>query len=161
MNERLITVDIADIKVSNDPNVTLVTYALGSCIAVVLYQPTLRAGGMIHYMLPLASVSPEKAKESPGMFADSGIPLLFERMYALGCKKPDLIVKVMGGGQIYDDNNTFAIGQRNYTVLRKIFWKAGVLITAEDVGGHKSRTARLSIATGIVTVRSSGTETLL
>lgn len=158
MSERLITVDIADIKVSNDPNAVLVTYALGSCIAVVLYEPTRKIAGMIHYMLPLSSVSPEKAKESPGMFADTGIPLLFEKMYALGCTKSDIVVKVIGGGQIYDDNNTFQIGQRNYTVLRKMFWKVGVLITAEDVGSNKSRTARIAVGTGLVTVRSGGTE---
>ncbi len=158
MAERLITVDIADIKVSNDPTATLITYALGSCIAVALYEPTRHVGGMIHYMLPLSTVSPDKAKESPAMFADTGIPLLFERMYALGCKKSDLVVKVIGGGQIYDDNNTFEIGQRNYMVLRKMFWKVGVLISAEDVGGKKSRTTRLHVGTGLVTVRSSGTE---
>lgn len=158
MIERLITVDIADIKVSNDPSATLITYALGSCIAVTLYEPNRKVGGMIHYMLPLSTVSPDKAKETPAMFADTGIPLLFEKMYALGCKKPDLVVKVIGGGQIYDDNNTFEIGQRNYMVLRKMFWKVGVLISAEDVGGKKSRTTRLHIGNGLVTVRSSGTE---
>lgn len=156
-----LVVEIADLKVSSNPAVVLVTYALGSCIAVIVYDPVMKAGGMIHYMLPLSESSPEKATERPAMFADTGIPLLFHSMYALGCKKPDLIVKVAGGGSLYDDNGHFAIGRRNYTILRKMFWKAGVMISAEDVGGTKSRTARLFVDTGRCTITASGEETEL
>ncbi len=153
-----LTVDIADAQVSDDPETVLVTYALGSCIAVMLYDPARRVGGMIHYMLPLSETSPEKARDRPAMFADTGIPMLFEAMYSHGCDKKSLVVKVTGGGALYDDKGMFNIGQRNYTVLRKLFWKNGVIIAAEDVGGSKSRTARLHIDTGKVTVRSQGEE---
>ncbi len=153
-----IVVEIADLKVSSNPSAVLVTYALGSCIAIMVYDPVMRAGGMIHYMLPLSEASPDKATERPAMFADTGIPLLFHSMYALGCKKQNLTVKVAGGGSLYDDNGYFAIGERNYTILRKMFWKAGVMIAAEDVGGTKSRTARLFIDTGRCTITASGGE---
>ncbi len=152
----LITVDISDIQVSNDADGVLVTYALGSCIAVMLYDPVLHVGGMIHYMLPLSKTSPEKAKVKPAMFADTGVPLLFKKMYELGCKKDNLIVKVTGGGKVYDDKGVFDIGKRNYTVLRKIFWKNGVIIKAEDVGGNRSRTARLFLGDGRVEIQSQG-----
>jgi chemotaxis protein CheD len=155
-SQNQITVDMAGLEVSNDENAILVTYALGSCIAVILYDPKRRAGGMLHYMLPLSKTSPEKAKLKPGMFADTGIPLLFEKMYALGCKKEDLVVKVAGGGKLWDDKGTFDIGKRNYTILRKMFWKNNVMIAAEDVGGSKSRTTRLFIGTGEVLIRSKG-----
>lgn len=151
-----ITVDISDIQISNGPQDLLVTYALGSCIAVIVYDPVAKVGGMIHYMLPLSSTSPEKAEKKPAMFADTGVPLLFEKMYKLGAKKENMIVKVAGGGKLYDDNGTFDIGKRNYTVLRKIFWKNNVIIQAEDVGGAKSRTARLYIDTGRTTISSGG-----
>jgi chemotaxis protein CheD len=154
----LVTVDIADYRVSADPDVILVTYALGSCIGVMLYDPVRRAAGMIHYMLPLSDTSPEKAKARPAMFADVGVPLLFRGMYSLGCEKKDLLVKVAGGGTLHDKSGRFAIGQRNYTVLRKIFWKTGVIINAEDVGGSKSRTVRLAVASGRCTVTSAGQE---
>jgi chemotaxis protein CheD len=154
----LIVVEIADLKVSSNPSAVLVTYALGSCIAVIVYDPAMKAGGMIHYMLPLSEASPEKATERPAMFADTGIPLLFHSMYALGCKKQNLIVKVAGGGSLYDDNGHFSIGPRNYTILRKMFWKAGVMIAAEDTGGAKSRTARLFLDSGRCTVNSAGEE---
>jgi chemotaxis protein CheD len=153
-----LTVDISDIKVSADPEDLIVTYALGSCIAVLVHDPVRLAGGMIHYMLPLSETSPEKAKVRPAMFADTGIPLLFQRMYELGCQKKNLVVKVTGGGSLYDDKGLFSIGKRNYTVLRKMFWKSNVLISAEDVGGARSRTARLHVATGRCTVTSQGAE---
>ena len=159
--EKLITVDIADFKVSKDTGSILVTYALGSCIAVILYDPVVRCGGMIHYMLPISSKSPEKAAKNPAMFADTGIPMLFEKMYEMGCRKENIIVKVAGGGQLYDDKGTFNIGKRNYTVMRKMFWKNNIIIAAEDVGGAKSRTAKLRLSDGRVTIKVKGVEEVL
>ncbi len=153
-----VIVDISDIKVSANPEDVIVTYALGSCIAVLVHDPVRVAGGMIHYMLPLSETAPEKAKVRPAMFADTGIPLLFQSMYELGCQKKNLVVKVTGGGALYDDKGLFSIGKRNYTVLRKMFWKSNVLIASEDVGGARSRTARLHVATGACTVTSQGEE---
>ncbi len=157
----IITVDISDLQVTNDPNAILVTYALGSCIAVMLYDPRLKVAGMIHYMLPSSKTNPEKAAVQPAMFADTGVPLLFESMYAFGCRKEHLIVKVAGGGKLYEDNGIFDIGRRNYTVLRKLFWKNNIMITSEDVGGSKSRTARLFTNDGRVVVSSQGEESEL
>jgi chemotaxis protein CheD len=154
-----ITIGIADLQLSNDPDALLVTYALGSCIAVTAWDPVRKIAGMIHYMLPQSSSAPEKAIQKPAMFADTGVPLLFERMYAQGCNKQGLIIKVAGGGKLYEDNGTFEIGKRNYTILRKMFWKVGVTVTAEDVGGAKSRTLRLFVGTGRLIVSSMGVET--
>ena len=156
-----ITVDIADLKVSADPEGIIITHALGSCIAVMLYDPKKKIGGMIHYMLPLSKTNPEKAKLKPAMFADTGVPLLFEKMYAKGSKKSDIIVKVAGGAKVYDDKGMFDIGKRNYTILRKLFWKNKVMIEAEDVGGSISRTVRLFIADGKVSISSQGLEKFL
>lgn len=72
------------------------------------------------------------------MFADTGVPLLFQSVYALGCKKANLVIKVVGGATMHDTNGVFDIGRRNYNMLRKLFWKNSVLIEAEDVGGEKS-----------------------
>jgi chemotaxis protein CheD len=156
----IIRVGIGDMQVSANPDSILVTYALGSCIAVCLYDATRGAGGMIHYMLPNSAVSPQRAQREPAVFADTGVPALFEKMYALGCKKSNLIVKVVGGANIQDSSCTFDIGQRNYLVLRKMFWKVNVPVRAEDVGGSATRTARLTLKSGKLMVRNSelGTE---
>jgi len=150
----LITVAIGGIEVSEDRGGVLVTHGLGSCVAVMLWDQVGRVGGMLHFQLPTATLSPDRAKLNPGTFADTGIPLLFERMYMLGAKKKDIVVKVAGGGSFHGDTDTFDIGRRNYTMMRKIFWKNQVLIAAEDIGGNRSRTARLFVDTGQVTIQS-------
>jgi chemotaxis protein CheD len=149
-----INVGIGEVQVSGDRTAVLITHGLGSCIAVIVYDPRRKVGGMLHFQLPASSLSPQRAAESPGTFGDTGIPLLFEKMYALGCRKEDIVVKAAGGGNFHDDNGTFDIGKRNHTMMRKIFWKAQVLVSAEDVGGCKSRTARLFLDTGQVTIQS-------
>jgi len=151
-------VDIADLQVSAAPGVVLVTYSLGSCIGVSIWDPEVRVGGMLHYMLPDSSLSPAKAETNPAMFADTGIPNLFRTAFKLGAVKKRMIVKIAGGSQLLDDKGTFNIGKRNYIMLRKIFWKNGVLIDAEDVGGSVSRTMRLDVRSGLVTLRNRGRE---
>jgi len=156
-----LTVGIGGLEVSGDAAAVLVTHGLGSCIAVIAHDRVRRVGGLLHFQLPTSLLSPARAEATPGVFADTGIPLLFERMYALGARKPDIVVKAAGGGNFHGDEGTFDIGRRNHTVMRKIFWKANVLVTAEDVGGNRSRTVRLFVDTGQVTVQSGSAVTAL
>jgi chemotaxis protein CheD len=156
-----LVVGIGDCLVSDDPESVLVTYALGSCIAVVIYDPVTNVGGLLHYMLPESSLDENKARQRPYMFADTGIPLLFQSAYRLGAVKSRLDVAVLGGAQVMDTSEIFNIGKRNHLALRKIFWKAGVLVRHEDVGGTLSRTVRLEIASGRVVLRHGQTEQVL
>jgi chemotaxis protein CheD len=151
----LIVIGISEIQTSANIEDVLITYSLGSCIGVTMYDPVTKVGGMIHYMLPLSKVSPDKALAKPGMFADTGIPALLKEMFNRGASKGRLIVKVAGGSQLMDQNKIFNIGERNFLILRKLLWKNNILIKAEDVGGMKSRTLRFEINTGRVTIKSS------
>ncbi len=147
-------VGISEIYVTKNSEEDIITYSLGSCIGMTVYDPEVRVGGMIHYMLPLSKISQEKAKVKPGMFADTGIPILLRKVLVAGAAKDRLIVKVAGGSQLMDQNKTFNIGERNYLVLRKLLWKNRILIKNEDVGGSESRTMRLEMETGRVTIKS-------
>jgi chemotaxis protein CheD len=151
----MIVVGISDFKASQNPSDTLITYALGSCIAVVVYDPHVRVGGMLHFMLPNASLDAAKARENPCMFADTGIPLLFKSCYHLGAEKKRMIVKIAGGASILNDTDFFRIGQKNITAVRKIFWKNNVLIDSEDTGQNFNRTVSLCIADGRCIVKSA------
>jgi chemotaxis protein CheD len=151
-------VGISDIKISNSLNDIIITYALGSCIGISVYDPVARVGGLLHYMLPESALDEKKAKENPAMFADTGIPSLFKACYSLGAEKKRMIVKVAGGASILDDTNFFRIGQKNIMAMRKIFWKNNVMINTEDTGANHNRTVRLEIATGKTFVRTSGGE---
>ncbi|HAS83962.1 MAG TPA: chemotaxis protein CheD [Verrucomicrobia bacterium] len=153
-----IIIDIADGRVSNDVNDVLVTYSLGSCVGVAIYDPGVHVGGILHCMLPLANVDPRKAEDKPFMFVDSGMMKFLGMLFDLGLSRSRAIVKVAGCARILDNSNLFRIGERNHTVLRKILWKNGLMIKAEEVGGALSRTLRLEIGTGRCTLRSSGVE---
>jgi chemotaxis protein CheD len=150
-----IVVGISDFKVSNDINDVLVTYALGSCVGVTVYDPVVKVGGLLHFMLPESSLDIKKAGENPAMFADTGIPLLFKTCYGLGAKKRRMIVKVAGGASILDDANFFRIGQKNVTAMKKLFWKNNVLIEGDDTGSNCNRTCSIHISTGKVFVRTA------
>jgi chemotaxis protein CheD len=151
-----LVVGVGECLVSNDPESVLVTYALGSCIAVMIHDPVARVGGLLHFMLPESGLDRVKAQQNPFMFADSGIPLLFHSAYNLGAEKRRLVVTAAGGAQMMDQQGVFNIGKRNYLTMRKIFWKAGVMVQAEDVGGLASRTVRLEVASGRVLLRGAG-----
>ncbi len=145
-------------KVSSNPEDVLVTYSLGSCVGLVLYDPVLKVGGMIHCMLPLSKIDPQKAQTNPCMFTDTGIPTLIQAVLNLGANKKRLVAKVAGAASPLDDKGMFKIGEHNYTVLRKVLWKNDILIAAEDVGGTVARTLYLFLDTGRTVVRSGGTE---
>jgi len=153
---KTVTIGISDCKVSQDVDSVLVTYALGSCIAVALYDPISRAGGLLHFMLPESKLDRDKAAQNPFMFADTGIPLLLRALETVGGNARRMVVRLAGGARVMDSQGVFEIGKRNYLAARRILWKAGVMVRAEAVGGNVSRTTRLELATGRMWVREGG-----
>lgn len=149
-----VVIGVADCHVSGDVSDVLVTYSLGSCVAVSIYDPVARVGGLLHFMLPEAPADAAQAGKSPYMFADSGIPMMFREAYDKGAQKRRLRVRVAGGAQIMDERGVFNIGRRNCLAMRKIFWKAGVVVHAEETGGNLARTMRFEIASGRIFLRS-------
>ena len=153
-----IIIGVSDMKVSNNPRDTLITYSLGSCIGVIIYDPTVKVGGLLHFMLPDSELDKDKAQKNPYMFADTGIPSLFKQSYKLGAVKQRMRVVVVGGAQVLDQKGFFNIGKRNYMAVRKIFWKNKVMVDYEDIGGSVNRTVKLDIGSGDVWLKVSGRE---
>ncbi|MDY6986638.1 MAG: chemotaxis protein CheD [Thermodesulfobacteriota bacterium] len=151
-----IVVGVSDMKVSNDPESVIVTYSLGSCIGIAIYDPTASVGGILHYMLPESSLDSVKAQKNPYMFGDTGIPALFKAAYKLGAKKQRMKVIVVGGAHVLDQKGFFDIGKRNYMAVKKMFWKNNVMIDHEDVGGNVNRTVKLAVKDGEAWVKTSG-----
>ena len=156
-----ITIDISDAKVSSDPADVLVTYSLGSCIGVCLYDPATRIGGMLHYQLPSSKMDTERARRNPFMFADTGMALLLKKLITMGASKKRMDVRLAGGAAMATGPQGFDIGKRNYLAIRKVLWSNGMFINAEDVGGNSARNLYLSMEEGLVTVRSNGLEKCL
>jgi chemotaxis protein CheD len=158
MAGKIIAVGVGDAKLSASPEEVLATYGLGSCIGIAIWDPIARVAGLLHFMLPESQSDPVKAQNNPWLYADTGIPLLFKSAYKLGADKKRLLVRVAGGAQVLEGDSLFNIGKRNYLAMKKIFWKAGVMIHAEETGGNISRTLRLEAASGALWIQEAGRE---
>lgn len=150
-------VGVADMKTGTEGQV-LVTHALGSCLGLMIYDPVAKVGGLLHAMLPLSKINPEKAATNPYMFVDTGVPEVFRAVYALGGQKGRIVVKAAGCARPLNAGEMFRIGERNHVMLKKLLWKNSILITAEDIGGTAGRTVRFDLDTGTVIVRSGAEE---
>ena len=155
-NNALVVVGIAEMVVSAAPDETIITYALGSCLGLCIYDPVAKVGGLLHALLPTSLLDPERARTNPAHFVDSGVPALFKACYRLGARKNRIITKVAGGARIAASGreDSFQIGKRNLIALKKLLWKNGVLLKGQDVGGNKARTVSLRIVDGMVVVKS-------
>ena len=156
-----IVVLVSDARISKEPGTTLVTYSLGSCIAVTLYDPACKIGGMIHYQLPSSDMDEDRARRDPFMFADTGLHLLINKMLEMGADKKRMTVKAAGGAAMAAGPKGFDIGKRNFLSLRKVLWQYGIMMNSHDVGGSSPRNMYLNIENGIVSVKSNGIEKTL
>ena len=146
---------VGDMKTGKQGDI-LVTHALGSCLGLMIFDPVAGVGGLLHAMLPLSKINPEKAQQNPYMFVDTGVPALFKEVYALGGEKKRLVVKAAGCGNPLGKNEMFKIGERNFTVLKKLLWKNSVMLKAQDVGGTVSRTVHFDMDGGSTIITSNG-----
>jgi len=150
-----LVVNIADMKISTKPDEYLVTYSLGSCVALAIYDPYVKVAGLIHIMLPDSTIEKNPLNINPFKFVDLGVPVLYKELFKAGAKRNHVITKIIGGSNVMDKNKYFNIGERNYTGVRKMLWRNNMIIHKEDVGGTKSRTVRLYTANGKVIVSNS------
>ena len=153
---RGINIPIGEFSVTKTPSDVLTTHALGSCVAVCIWDPVARVAGMLHFLLPESSINRTRAQVQPATFADSGIPLLFQEAYRLGLTKSRAIVRLVGGAEVQADQplGMFNVGMRNVLAARSVLWKNGVLVKGELVGGTAARTVRLWADGGRVRVTS-------
>jgi chemotaxis protein CheD len=158
---KALVVGVADMVASNDSGAEIVTYSLGSCLGITIYDPVKKIGGLLHLMLPDSKIDAQKAVDVPFMFVDTGVPRLFHAVYHLGAERSRLVLKVAGGAQLLDERGIFNIGERNFRALTAILERNGIGIHARDVGGMASRTVRFDLTNGNVSVKSPGAEPYL
>lgn len=147
-------VGISEYVASSDPDDVLITYSLGSCVGLTLYDPVAGVAGLLHSLMPASKANPEKAALTPAMYTDTGAQALIQTLFDLGATRPNLVAKVAGAASRIENETLFRIGERNYAVLRKVLWKNEILIAAEDVGGTTSRTVYIEVGTGRTTIKS-------
>ncbi|MFW5829957.1 MAG: chemotaxis protein CheD [Planctomycetota bacterium] len=157
MNNNIVMLGVGDFGVSRTPGGMVRTLALGSCVAILIHDRATGCIGMDHVALPDSNIAPERAKQRPGHFADTGVPALLRAMQcAAGSVSKKVSVKLVGGANVADPNNTFNIGKRNALAVRKALWRYGLGPIAEDLGGNYSRSVSLLVDDGRVLVTSPG-----
>ncbi len=151
---------IGDYGASGAQGGIIKTMALGSCVAVIMLDPETKTVGMVHIALPDSSLNKEKREQRPGYFADTGIPALFKNMKDVGAGKDirKYYVKIIGGANVLKASSVsvFEIGKRNILAVKKILWKNGTGVVAEDTGGNISRTVSVYVKTGAVGIHCPG-----
>jgi chemotaxis protein CheD len=155
--QRLI-VGIGELAVSSNGEAVIVTHALGSCVAVCVWDPVVGVGGLIHVLLPDSRINPSRAAQQPAAFADTGIPLLFHTAYQYGLDKKRCRVQLIGGADVTGIGKGVegSIGKRNILAARNLLWKNGVMVHADAVGGTLARTVTLAVGDGQVQISSAG-----
>lgn len=156
MNEHIVKVGMADLNVAADPHI-LTTLGLGSCVGVCIYDPCAKIAGLAHIMLPYSSQN--RLDQNPAKYADTGIPLLLEKMISMGAVKTRMIAKLAGGAQMFkfkQENDIIRIGQKNVEACKDMLGRLNIRIVAEDTGGTYGRTIELDAGDGRLFIRSIG-----
>lgn len=150
----LIKVGMADYKVGRAPD-TLISYGLGSCIGISLYDPQTKIGGLLHIMLPDSNQS--RANENRAKFADTGLPDMLDELIRMGAAKSRLVAKLAGGSQMFafaNASDIMRVGLRNASASKEILKKLSIPIVGEDTGGNYGRTVQIDLSTGVYKVKT-------
>lgn len=151
----LLVVGISDYKYARNPNV-FVTYALGSCVGICLYDKQLKIGGLSHIMLPESSMF-SKTDINRMKFADTAIADLVQELVKLGADRRRLTAKIAGGAQMFEVQQgslVGTIGDRNVVSVKNTLQSLKIPIVAEDTGSNYGRTVYFDLDTGIMKVQS-------
>ena len=152
--ERKITIGIADMKMAQNSGM-LITYALGSCIGICLYDQKIKLGALIHIMLPL---NMEPGRKNTMKYADTGIRETLKMMEAKGASRSRITAKIAGGAKMFEvkGGSLSNIGQRNIESVHNTLKREGIKLLQEDVGGTVARTLLFDVGTGLGCVRCYG-----
>ena len=156
MNFSLINVGIADLDVSSSPDI--LRTILGSCVGICLYDSERKIGGLSHIMLPSIRSDDSPKKK----YADTAIPILIEEMLKIGAKENGITAKIVGGSNMFRVTNKNPImgdiGRKNIDSVKDILKELKIEIISEDVGGDYGRTIDFYLETGVVKVKSHGSD---
>lgn len=135
----------------------LITYALGSCVGICVYDPVIRLAGMIHIMLPEAPTRGNM--DNMFKYADSGLTEMLRKMDKFGAVRSRSTAKIAGGAKMFDipgDQSLGNIGKRNGESVKAVLKQQGVRVAREELGGSTARTVEFYAENGMVKIRSYG-----
>ena len=153
---KMIKIGMAELDICLPPD-AITTLGLGSCVGVVLYDPTKKICGMVHVMLPDSTKI--KNNENVAKFADTGIEELLKQIVAKGANRKNIVAKIAGGAQMFafrSDNDMLRVGDRNVEATKEKLKQLQIPLIAEDTGKNSGRTIEFYPETGVLLVKSVG-----
>ena len=153
---KMIKIGMAELDICLPPD-AITTLGLGSCVGVVLYDPTKKICGMVHVMLPDSTKI--KNNENVAKFADTGIEELLKQIVAKGANRKNIVAKIAGGAQMFafrSDNDLLRVGDRNVEATKEKLKQLQIPLIAEDTGKNSGRTIEFYPETGKLLVKSVG-----
>lgn len=152
----VIKVGMADLKIAKAPD-SLTTLGLGSCIGLTLYDPVLKLGGMVHYMLPDSTKL--RNNSNIAKFGDTGIRELYRLMLAEGAQPRRLVAKIAGGAKMFEVaglSDVGNVGDRNTEEAKVMLKELRIPLIAEDTGLNYGRTVELNCENGEFLIKAVG-----
>lgn len=149
-----VRVGIAEYRVARAPAM-MVTYGVGSCVAVALWDPEEKIGGLAHVMLP-ADIGVKKVT-NPLKYADFALKEMIREIEELGGIRERLEAKIAGGARMFDtgeQDDRRDVGARNVRSVLKILLREGIPLKGQDTGGAHGRSIEFLIDDGTLTVRA-------
>lgn len=158
MNDTLVNVGVAQVKISSSPSI--LRTILGSCVGICIYDRMKKIGGLAHILLP----NDQSKGASPEKYADTAIPLMVKQLLKDGARKEFMSAKIAGGASMFKFGSNVTLGQigdRNVDETKKILEQLGIPLLDEDVGGNAGRVIDFFLEDGRLKVKASGNEKYL
>lgn len=125
---------------------------LGSCVAVTLWHPERRIGGMCHFLLP-ERVRPHEERD--GRYGDDAVAAMVQALRSHGTEPGEYLAHLYGGADTMSEVSgvKFNVGERNIEKGWALIDRYGFTLDGIDVGDYVPRTVTLTIASGQVECR--------
>lgn len=144
---REISIHIGEYYASRDP--VLIRTLVGSCMAVCLFDPVTRIGGMNHILLP--GKADMKRFDAPARYGINAMELLINRIMRLGGNRSLIVAKAFGGAHLLPAiSRENGVGKKISGFVLEFLRNESIRLISMDIGGHESRRIYFNTGTGDV-----------
>ena len=139
---------VGDMAITDSRDVILSTFALGSCVGVVMLDSVNGIAGLLHIMLPSSAIAAEKSRNQPFLFADTGVEKFVSMLVSKGANIANLSCVVAGGASVMSSSDAFKIGEKNGVAVKAKLEELGISVQFSDLGGFSNRSLHLNLVDG-------------
>jgi chemotaxis protein CheD len=141
---------IGEMVISTGPDSQLLAYGLGSCVALAIWDPQVKQGGLAHFMLP---AGPADA-DTPVKFIDPGLDTFLRALEARGLILRRSVLKAAGAAAMLTVGGGLNVGKRNAEAIQASLAARNLALAASALGGNVGRTVQLDVTNGRFLIKS-------